>query len=232
MSVKILPTGLGNFLRVLRAPRSPVGKVFVVGKNKTGTTSLAAALAILGYRLGDQARGELFIEDWAKRDFRKLVNYCRAADAFQDSPFSRDFTFQAMDAAFPGSKFVLTVRDSPEQWYSSLCRFHTMRLRERTGQNRLPASADLMQDPYLYRGYLWRVEQLVRGLGPNDDPYDKSRLISEYEDHNKRVQDYFRHRPCDLLVLNVADPAGMEKLCRFLGRRFTGQQMPRLNESR
>jgi hypothetical protein len=203
-----------------------------VGQNKTGTTSLEAALKSLGYRVGNQQEGELLIEDWARRDFRSLKSYCRKSDAFQDSPFSRDFTFQAMDQAFPGSKFILTVRDSDEQWYASLIRFHTMRLRERTGEDRLPLARDLQEDPYIYPGYLWRVRQLIWGIEASGDPFDKDTLIREYNEHNRRIQDYFRHRTNDLLVLNLAEPDAMKSLCRFLDKPFTGQKMPQLNESK
>jgi hypothetical protein len=98
----------------------PNPKIFVIGNNKTGTTSLSAALQALGYRMGRQATAELMMEDWGIRDFRRLIRYCHSADAFQDMPFSKQYTFQAMDAAFPGSKFILSVRDSDEQWYRSM----------------------------------------------------------------------------------------------------------------
>jgi hypothetical protein len=81
---------------------------------------MAAALKSLGYRLGNQQEGESLIEDWTKLDFRRLIACCRKSDAFQDSPFSRDCTFQAMDKAFPGSKFIPTMCDSTEQWCESL----------------------------------------------------------------------------------------------------------------
>ena len=224
---------IGRAVRVLKKSLEPEKRrVFCVGRNKTGTTSLSAALEQLGYRVGDQQEGELLIEDWAKRDFRSLVAYCRKSDAFQDSPFSRDFTFQAMDQAFPGSKFILTVRDSDEQWYASVVRFHTMRLRERTGENRLPTARDLQEDPYNYTGYLWRVWQLVYGVAEGDDLYHKEALIREYNEHNRRTQDYFRHRPNDLLVLNAGESSAMVKLCRFLGQPYAGQTMPKLNETK
>ena len=207
-------------------------KVFCVGRNKTGTTSMAAALELLGYRMGNQQEGELLIEDWAKRDFRSLVAYCRKSDGFQDSPFSLNFTFQAMDQEFPGSKFVLTIRDSADQWYASFVRFHIMRLRERTGENRLPTARDLQEDPYIYPGYLWRLWQLVGWSSARDDPYDKELLVKQYDEHNRLVQDYFRHRPDDLLVLNLSESAAMQRLCSFLKKPFTGQQMPKLNDSK
>jgi hypothetical protein len=207
-------------------------KVFCVGRNKTGTTSMARALQMLGYKLGSQKQGELLIEDWALRDFRRLIEYCKKSDAFQDLPFSRDYTFQAMDAAFPNSKFVLTIRDSSEQWYNSVIRFHRMRNRERLGIDRLPNADEIKSDPYIYKGYLWRVRELASGLTDDADLWNKDKYIAEYERHNRRIIDYFRHRPNDLLVLNVAHQDSMQRLCNFLGLVYTGQIMPKENVSK
>lgn len=201
-------------------------KVFCVGRNKTGTTSLAAALRALGYRVGHQRTAEALIEDWGRRDFRRLIDYCRSADAFQDVPFSHDYTFQAMDAAFPGSKFILTVRSSEDEWYESFIRFHTQRL----GHGRLPTPDELKADPYVFPGWIWRVKELVHGPA-EEDLFREDLYKAHYRRHNERVQDYFRHRPDDLLVLNLADDGAMQSLCRFLGRPWTGQAMPCLNRS-
>lgn len=201
-------------------------KVFCIGRNKTGTTSLAAALKNLGYRVGKQRDAELLMEDWGQRNFRRLIQYCHSADAFQDAPFSCDYTFQAVDAAFPGSKFILSVRDSPEQWYQSLTRFHF----SRQGKGRLPTPEDLKNDPYVHEGWLWRVKELV--FGPEEDTlYDEEIYKAHYIRHNERVQDYFRYRSNDLLILNLADLNSMKLLCEFLGHPWTGQQMPQLNTS-
>jgi tetratricopeptide (TPR) repeat protein len=201
-------------------------KVFCVGRNKTGTTSIAAALQSLGLRLGLQARGERLKEDWARRDFARILDLCRTADAFQDMPFSQPYTFQAVDAAFPGSKFVLTVRDSAEQWFDSLLRFHTRIV----GKDRLPTADDLRAFEYHYQGYLWDSFVLTQG----DDErllYDRDTYIAGYHGHNRSIVEYFRHRPADLLVLNVGDADAMPRLCAFLGLDYRGQPMPHLNRS-
>lgn len=212
--------------RLRSAGRFENPKVFCVGRNKTGTTSIAAALEALGYRVGRQRDAELLMEDWARRDFRRLVAYCHSADAFQDVPFSLDFTFQAMDAAFPGSKFVLTVRSSPEEWYESMIRFQTKRI----GKGRLPTVEDLKADDYVAKGWAWRNRELIYGHR-EDELWDETIYKSHYVRHNERVREYFRHRPADLLVLNLAEEESMRRLCDFLGRPWSGQQMPRLNRS-
>lgn len=212
--------GLGRAVLPRKRP-----KVFVIGRNKTGTTSMAAALVRIGFRVGDQHAAERLMEDWARRDFAPIVDYCRGADAFQDAPFSLDFTWQAMDQAFPGSKFVLTVRRDADEWFRSLVDFHARLLRV---EGR-PTADDYKRSKYLAPGWLWRQQQLVYGV-------DEKTLLDEtlykrhYELHRERVADYFRHRPADLLVLNVGDADAMERLCAFLGVTFVGEAMPHKNK--
>jgi tetratricopeptide (TPR) repeat protein len=201
-------------------------KIVCVGRNKTGTTSIEAALHSFGLKTGQQARGEILKDDWARRDFRRIIGLCRTADAFQDVPFSNAFTFQAVDANFPGSKFILTVRDSPDEWFESLIRFHTRIV----NKGRLPTADDLRAFEYRYKGYLW--DAFVLNYGADEDLlYDREAYIANYLDHNRSVTEYFRHRPDDLLVLNVSHADAMKQLCAFVGVPYRGQAMPHLNRS-
>jgi hypothetical protein len=206
-------------------------KVFCIGRNKTGTTSLAVALRFLGYRVAPQGPAELLTEDWARRDFRRLVRFCRRHEAFQDIPFSLDFTFVALDQAYPGSKFILSVRDSAEQWFDSFVRFQTQLL----GLDHPPTAQDLAAFEYRRearrRGELWRRHQLIYGADEKH-LYDPALYQNHYERHNDDIRLYFRHRPADLLELNLARPDSMERLCRFLEVPYSGQPMPRENVSR
>lgn len=202
-------------------------KVFVIGRNKTGTTSMAKALRSMGLRPGNQVKAELLIEDWAKRDFRGIVKCCKPADAFQDIPFSLDYTYQVMDFAFPDSKFILTIRTSSQEWYDSLIKAHT----KIVGKNRLPTADDLKQFHYRKTGWLWRNHQLIYGID-EQSLYDQEIYIKHYECHNQRVLDYFRRRPKDLLVLNLSDSDAMQSLCEFLGVSADNQTMPHLNWSK
>ena len=51
-------------------------KVFVIGFNKTGTTSIQAALGELGYILGDQASAERLLKDVMQNNYKPLLDYC------------------------------------------------------------------------------------------------------------------------------------------------------------
>jgi len=202
-------------------------KIFCIGQNKTGTTSVEHVLKNFGYKMGDQAKAELLIHDWAKRDFKKIVKFCHSADAFQDIPFSNDFTFEILDYAFPDSKFILTVRDSTEEWFNSLKRFHTKLI----GKERLPTAEDLKEYTYRYKGWMWENMQLKYGIDEMS-LYDHDMYTEQYEKHNQRVIEYFKYRPDDLLVLNLSDDDAIKHLYAFLGFKYDGFVMPHLNQSK
>jgi len=202
-------------------------KVFCVGRNKTGTTSLEAALQELGYIVGDQRSAERLIGAYAQRDFYPFISYCQTAEAFQDVPFSWPFTYVVLDQAFPGSKFILTVRDSAEACYASYVRHQSQRL----GRDRLPTPAELKRDPYVYPGWSYEVKHALRPRA-DDELYDRDRFIRTYRTHNRQVKTYFAHRPDDLLVLNIKDSDAYKRLCTFLGKTPMRETMPWKNKTR
>lgn len=201
-------------------------KVFCVGRNKTGTTSLTKAMAKLGYVIGDQQSAEMLIRDWGRRDFSRIAKYCRNGEFFQDIPFSLPYTFQAMDMRFPGSKFILTLRD-PEAWYKSMLDFHLL---DRVHGDKAQSLKTLKEATYCYKGFAYDTKALVYDL-PGDDPYHKETLIDHYNFHNKMVIDYFRNRPEDLLILDVTEAGAHKKLCYFLGRSCDVADLPWENKT-
>lgn len=187
-------------------------KIFCIGLNKTGTTSMKKAMEELNFKVGNQREAELLFDDWIKRDFKRLINYCKTAEFFQDAPFSFPYTFIAMDLAFPGSKFILTIRDDAVQWYNSLIRFHG----KLWGNGNVPpTSEDLKNANYIYPSFPFYSRMHLHNVSERD-PYNKDILIDYYKMHNKNVIDYFRHRSKDLLVLNIAEIDAFKKLVDFL----------------
>ena len=95
----------------------PRPKVFCVGFQKTGTTSIQYALSKLGYRVG----GVFPVNDLQRREqmFKRAIELLPQFDAFGDNPWC--LYYRELDEAVPGSKFILTTRD-PETWYASACK--------------------------------------------------------------------------------------------------------------
>lgn len=203
-------------------------KVFCIGFNKTGTTSLERALSIHGYKMGEQIKGELIFDDWVKRDFRRTIELSRTAEAFQDIPFSLPFTFEVLDQNFPNSKFILTVRDSPQDWYESLIRFHANLWAN--GQRDQLTAEKLKSINYVTPGWAYRTIKFIYSTS-DDNLYESQKLQETYEQHKNNVLEYFKYMPEKLLVINLKDPSSYSEFCDFLGQDPILDSFPKLNAS-
>lgn len=202
-------------------------KIFIIGLNKTGTTSLGKTLEDFGYMVGNQLIGEVLFDEWLKRDFKKLSDFCKTAEVFQDAPFSFPDTYLYLDQKYPDSKFILTVRDSPEQWYQSLITFHG----DIWGNGNIPpTSNDLKEATYLYKGFpLHFITKLFKTS--IDDPYNKEILIKFYNTNIENVIKHFKNNPNKLLVLNISIKEDFKKLCDFLNIETKKTNFPHISSS-
>jgi hypothetical protein len=143
---------------------------------------------------------------YASGDFGALVAEASRYDSLDDMPWV--LIYRELDAAFPGSRFVLTTRDAMD-W------LHSVRNWFATGK----------PSPEIYeqRSKLW-------GL-PIPDVSDRE-LLERVERHDREVLDYFADRPDDLLVVDWAKGDGWLQLCAFLGIKEPGVPFPRANRGR
>jgi len=202
-------------------------KIFCIGTGKTGTTSVEKALRDFGYKMGNQPKGELLLKEYSKRNFKKIIDFCYTADAFQDAPFCFKYTYIAIDQEFSNAKFILTVRNSDEEWYNSLLKFHSKRHNNR---NEVPTIEDLKNATYRYKGYAWDVRRLIYGIEEGQNPYDENVFKQYYNDHNNAILDYFKHKD-NLLVINLSQKDSYQKLCDFLGRKPLYDEFPWENKT-
>lgn len=173
-------------------------KVFCIGFHKTGTTSLGAALEILGFRV--TGPNGVFDPEIASNAYSMACELVGLYDAFQDNPWP--LLYKEMDELCPGSKFILTVRDS-SSWVTSQVKHF--------GRRETPM-----------RRWIY---------GPGCPMGNESVYVRRYEEHNEGVVRYFRDRPLDLLVMNLSKGDGWEELCRFLGKEVPGVPFPHMNKS-
>jgi len=201
-------------------------KIFCVGRNKTGTTSLEKSFKELGYVVGNQRQAELLLDNYIARDFATIIEYCKTAQVFQDVPFSYPETYRHLDKAYPGSKFILTIRDNPEQWYNSITRFHAKIF----GNGQIPTTQQLKNASYVNKGWIWKdINEMYKT--PEGDPYNKEMLINHYLKHNNDVVEYFKCRPNDLIVINLAEKVSYQKLMIFLKINSTRKDFPWVNKT-
>jgi hypothetical protein len=205
-------------------------KIFCIGQNKTGTTSLAHALIELGIpvapTLHDHDRMmERVFRDWSRDEFRRIIRFCHSARAFKDYPFSLPRTFETLDQEFRGSKFVLTVRDTPEQWCNSFTNYYLKKYWN--GKHPLSARKTATQSPYA--DFALQRMQMIYGYW--EDPFDSEKLIQAYEAQNESVRSYFDNRPDDLIVINVSVSEDYMRLCSFLGASPVRTSFPWINRT-
>lgn len=182
-------------------------KVFGVGFQKTGTSSLDAAFRILGY---DTDRGvfinvadktqSLWIAPPLTSDnvLAAVLPIAERRQAFSDNPWP--LLFREMDARFPGSKFVLTTRQ-PEDWIGSMVRHFGDR------------SSDMLQ-------WIYGVPNVIG---------NEARCLDVYQAHNSAVRAHFAGRPGDLLEIDVLNNPDWPALCAFLGRPVPDAPFPHEN---
>lgn len=169
-------------------------KVFGIGFHKTGTTSLGLALEHFGYRvchgavpLREALGHRLMMHLLDDRHLEPIMRVARHYDAFEDNPWF--VLYRELDRRFPGSKFILTIRDEA-RWLDSACRYFG------------PTRSDLRR--WIY--------------GDASPLGNEQRWAERYRSHNDAVTSYFSARPDDLLVVDWEHGDGWNELAAFLGR--------------
>ena len=84
-------------------------KVFGIGFNKTGTTSLTLALKELGCDVAPEYFFEPLLVNVLDGDFQLLIKRCFLYNAFQDIPFSLPLVYKEIYKQFPKAKFILDL---------------------------------------------------------------------------------------------------------------------------
>jgi hypothetical protein len=177
----------------------PTAKILGVGMHKTGTKSFANALRALGYRVtGPFGVNERQAPDTTLKHALKTIE---EYDAAQDNPWP--FLYREIDAAYPGSKFVLTLRD-PDDWIRSVVNH--------------------------FGGTSTPMREWIYGVG--DPRGNESRYLEVYETHNRAVAAHFAGRPDDFMNLRVGDNDGWSSLCDFLGKPEPLSPYPHQNSER
>lgn len=155
------------------------------------------ALKLLGYRVtgGNWVRDP----DVAQVALRRALDLVPQYDAFQDNPWP--MLYKEMDKAFPGSKFIMTIR-SPERWIKSAVKGF--------GTQSTP------------------MREWIYGVGNGCPAGHEDVWVRRYEQHNREVMEYFAGRS-DFIIMDLAGGDGWEKLCGFLGEPLPAEPFPHAN---
>jgi hypothetical protein len=193
-----------------------VAKIFGIGLSRTGSTSLTEALTVLGYEarhfpvdMVTQKEYRAFFEQPRER---LELTVLKSAVALTDNPVS--VVYPALDAAYPGSRFILTTR-AKDDWLRSCERWWTNAI-----------------DPWVindWEGISGPFMTLVTTVVYGTPRFDRDRFAATYDAHLSQVADYFRGREDDLLVMDICAGDGWRKLAPFLGDRIPRGPFPHRN---
>lgn len=177
-------------------------KVFGIGLNKTGTSSLRFAMLRLGYTV--TGSNKALLREVRRGNVAAAIEHSRDYDFFQDWPWPliyRELHEEYGDSA----RFILTRRISFEKWFASL-ETHARSSRLFSGQG-------------LAYGY-------YRPFG-REREYEEI-----YARHNDEARAYFRSGPgagTPFLEMCFEEGDGWEKLCDFLGHEAPNEPFPHRN---
>ena len=158
-----------------------------------GKALIALGYDVLGCRLD-------FSERLMQDDLKPALNEAGKYEALQDVPWAA--LYKELDQTYPGSKFVLTVRDD-DKWLNSASKHFK--------------NTDFKLHEWLYgNGILIGNEELY---------------IKRYRKHYKEVKEYFKDRK-DLLIMDFAKGDGWNKLCAFLDKPIPNEPFPHANKGK
>jgi hypothetical protein len=166
-------------------------KCWGIGLGRTGTTSFCQALELLGYQRVKH-----------NPTFAELKDLDGGADC------EVAMYYKYLDYKFPGSKFVLTVRDL-DSWLASM---------EYAFGTKYPLGS--RQDDDAIKRRMTLFESVA---------FDRDRFVAARHRHHADVRRYFRDRPGDLLELEILGGDGWGALCPFLGLPIPAVPFPCLN---
>lgn len=176
-------------------------KVFGIGLNKTGTSSLRVALRRFGY---DHAPREMrLVANYYNGKLDPIFEYAELHESFEDWPWP--LVYKEIYAKYGDrARFILTTRASTDDWLKSI-KSHSERVRGR----------DIRSKIYGYP-YPHGVEKNYAEI---------------YENHNIAVRDFFASDQRKHLLSDVCweQGDGYMELCRLLEEPLPDRGFPHKN---
>jgi hypothetical protein len=184
-------------------------KIFVIGFNKTGTTSIDKSLEDFGFIRGKQWRFTVLFDNYlqGKCNMEEIFELIKSAEYFQDNPFSFPGFWREVYSRYPEAYYILPVRDSPTQWFNSMYSFHV-----KVFGNGESISEDDLKKAYNGSGMAFRFNKHKFNGCPF---YDADSYQAVYEKHNNDVRSFFNGKE-NFIEINVAVKDSYLKMCDFL----------------
>ncbi len=132
-----------------------------------------------------------------------IRNYVNKFDALTELPLCSEYDFKDLYNMYPDALYILTTRDE-EKWLNSTIK------------------------------YKWLADNMVSRC-PGYEMFCKNFYnfdfsIKTFRDYNQSVLDFFKDKEDQLLIMNIPNGDGYEKLCPFLGVNMVNKKFPNKKE--
>ena len=188
--------------------------IICIGPNKTGTSSLSKAFNILGFKSHHD------IDDFRKKvikanqNNKKMFHYLSRYSAFSDflNPYKRigypDFSYKNI------KKIIKNIdRDYPDSLYILNIRNKKDWIKSRMS-------------------HVEKNKRKCRWFRKNWTNININKWEEEFDTLKKVADEYFKEKPNKLLVMDVCNGDGWEKLCPFLNKDIPKTNFPHINKTR
>lgn len=184
-------------------------KIFCIGLSKTGTSSLAEALKILGYKPIHYPSTNKFKKFYSAilaenpSSLKEVLPGLSEFNAFADIPFT--ILYKEYYKRYPNAKFILSIRDEKDWILSTEKHFKNKTI-----------------------GIQAEIRKKVYGA----NSFDKEKFLESYRNHNKEVEDFFKDKKEKLLIFNLCKNPSWEPLTNFLGKEIPKKEFPHKNKTK
>lgn len=182
-------------------------KVLGLGLGRTGTNSLCMALNHLGIKT------KHFLDSPTRREILSGISHFNILERYQGIANGTASPYRRLDRVFPGSRFILTVRENKNAWIESKRRYAALELENWPIFDPQRRASKKFLREYVYGSF----------------EFDEDLWLKAYEQHVLGVLNYFKNRAENLLVIDITKGDGWDKLCPFLGAPLPSIPFPHLN---
>ena len=181
-------------------------KIFDISASKTGTTSLAQAMQILGYR-SSHGCPPAYANDYVDKVTHGRFDFKVVADHDFIGNLLNYFYFD-LERLYPGSKYIFLWRDEQEWLCSTL-----NQLKKNPLENTKTLTPAVINR-------LLNINCLTTA--------DQDFLLKKYRLHREGVLEHFKDSK-NLLIMDIHE--GWTPLCQFFGKPLPTESFPHLNVS-
>jgi len=180
-------------------------KVFGIGLNKTGTTTLGSIMMELGYR--HRSCDRLMLRDYQAGNLAKVRSKIDKYESFEDWPYPLMYEHLWDWYGDKGARFICTMREDSRIWYSSLVKH---------ARDTKPFN---------------HCRRMVFGFAYPTTNEEMHREF--YDEHLKNVKTFFstKEREDRIIFLNWRDTDARIKLAEFLNQPESRISIQHMNKT-